>query len=234
MNKKLLKSIVCIASGVGVATSIPFTVSSCGSSSEDVIPSNALPYGVYEITNGILSGFKPGINLSVYDDGKCDTMLIPDEVTVVENSAFLRKIPPFISKLVFSEKSKLTRINYCAFMESSSLTCVDLSNCNNLKFLASQVFESCSALTSVILPNISSTITITGWLFENCSKLNNIKWNSWKGPEKTDIQGNMFQGVASTGTVTVINPIDETHNSAALLAFLQTKGGLPTTGWTAE
>ena len=34
MNKKLLKSILCITSGVAIATSILFTTASCGSSSE--------------------------------------------------------------------------------------------------------------------------------------------------------------------------------------------------------
>ena len=59
MNKKLLKSIVCIAAGVGIATSIPFTTTSCGfSSQDDDVSMNPLPIEVYNIQNNVLKGFK--------------------------------------------------------------------------------------------------------------------------------------------------------------------------------
>mgnify|MGYP006919851586 CR=1 FL=1 len=91
MNKKLIKAIVSVACGLGIAASIPFTVASCGSSSEgDVIPSNALHYEVYEIdeTTNVLKGFKEDIDLNQYKD-TCDTMQIPSKITMIETWAFL-------------------------------------------------------------------------------------------------------------------------------------------------
>ena len=94
MNKKLLKSIICAASGVGVATSIPFAATSCGcSSKDDVIPPNALPYEVYEIdANNVLIGFTEEFlaNPSAYD--MCDTMQIPSRVISVADRAFTKKM----------------------------------------------------------------------------------------------------------------------------------------------
>ncbi len=63
MNKKLLKLIVCIAAGVGIASSIPFTTTSCGcSSSEDDDLNNPLPDEVYDLDGTHLRGFKSGID----------------------------------------------------------------------------------------------------------------------------------------------------------------------------
>lgn len=59
LNKKLLKSIVCIATGVGIAASIPFTTTSCTfSSQDDDVSINPLPIYVYNIQNNVLKGFK--------------------------------------------------------------------------------------------------------------------------------------------------------------------------------
>ena len=86
-------------------------------------------------------------------------------------------------------------------------------------------FFSCSALTSVTFP--SSLEWINGNAFGNCSNLSSITWDAWNGD--TTYQSSSFGGVCQNGTVLVTNPIGS-NDSAALLAFLKTKG-LPK-GWT--
>ncbi len=184
MNKKLLKSIVCIASGVGVATSIPFTVSSCGESSEKI---NALPESVYKINQSThdLEGFKPGISLSIYD-GKCDTMLIPDEVTSITAGAFRDNVvPPFINKIVFSKNSKCNTINGSAF-------------------------KNCSSITSVTL---SGALYVHPSIFEDCSNLSSITWNACV---VTSVASSSFKNISQSGTIKVTNPVNGFNSEALL------------------
>ena len=201
MNKKLLKSIVCIAAGVGIASSIPFTTTSCGcsSSQDDDVSMNPLPEEVYDHDGANLNGFKSEIDWTKYN--MYNTIQIPDSITNIDASAFSdNKVPVFIKHLIIAEKSKLSRINPSAF-------------------------KNCSALTSISFKCNLSTITTAA--FMNCSNLSSITWDAWNGT--TYFNTTSFANVSSKGTVKVTNPIDS-YNSAALLAYLKTKG-LPD-GWT--
>ena len=177
MNKKLLKSILCIASGVAIATSILFTTASCGSSSEK---NNSLPESVYEIDqNNVLKGFKEGINLSQYD-GICDAIQIPARITSVDNGAFtdytneLRsKIPPYITKLTFEEGSNCSSIGNDAFANCSSLASVSFPS--NLETIGQDAFLDCSSLASISLP--SNLKSIDHATFMKCSALTSVDFS---------------------------------------------------------
>ncbi len=170
MNKKLLKSIVCIASSIGVASSIPFATTSCGSSS-DVLPKNVLPYEVYEYDeNNVLQGFKEGVDLSKYD-GICNTMQIPAKVTSVKESAFITaqlktKIPSFITKLTFAEGSNCSSIGTRAFYMCGSLTSVNLPS--SLISVDSAVFDGCTKLQFVDFFNCTKLEVLSSSSFRSC------------------------------------------------------------------
>ena len=218
MNKKLLKSIVCIAWGIGVATSIPFAVSSCGNSSgEDILPGNPLPDEVYIInaSTHVLEGFTQAFldNPNTYD--KYDTIQIPDTVTSVKPSAFENasssQIPPFISHINFSKNSKCTSIGYCAF-------------------------QNCRTITSVYLP--SSLTSMGSSAFQLYSNLTSIVWDGWKGKDATSVSSYAFTQAgeyisdSSLLKVKVTNPIGN-NDSEALVTYLKANAGLPN-NWAAS
>ena len=133
-------------------------------------------------------------------------MQIPASLTSIGINAFYdyhdssSTIPSFITRLTFEENSNCSWIDHCAFY-------------------------GCSSLTSVSFP--SSLTTIGYEAFNNCLNLSSITWDAWNGD--TTYQSSSFGGVCQNGTVLVTNPIGS-NDSAALLAFLKTKG-LPK-GWT--
>ena len=197
---------------------------------------NPLPEEVYNIdTNNVLLGFTTEFlaNPTAYD--MYNTMQIPARVTSIGNLAFYdyadssSRIPSFITRLTFEENSNCGSIGNNTFQNCSSLTSVNLLNCQNLSSINYSAFSFCSALTSVSFP--SSLIEI-GWsIFDICPSLNSITWDRWTGSFDF-LASDAFSRVCQTsGTVTVINPIDDAHNSAALLAYLKQNSGLPE-GWT--
>ena len=225
MNKKLLKSIVCIASSIGVASSIPFATTSCGSSS-DVLPKNVLPYEVYEYDeNNVLQGFKEGVDLSKYD-GICNTMQIPAKVTSVKESAFITaqlktKIPSFITKLTFAEGSSCSKIGQYAFAKAPSLSYIDMVNCmqnftisnnvfggcskltsvnfpNNLSLLYEYAFNKCTALSSINLLNCVKLFSIDMYVFSGCSALSSVKFPK----SLNNIAIGAFKSCSSLNTIT--------------------------------
>ncbi len=192
---------------------------------------NPLPETVYDIDeNNVLKGFKEGVDLSQYD-GICDTMQIPTNVTSVANMAFFNEspasttIPSFIKNLTFGKQSKCTTIGFYSF-RLSTLIVVDLSNATNLEKLIEGAFTQCSVLTSVTFP--SSLTLIGNYAFYINYSLNSIIWNSWNSTATVEATA-FYSGLPAQGTVLVTNPIGS-NNSAALLAYLKTKG-LPN-GWT--
>ena len=203
LNKKLLKSILCIASGVAIATSIPFATTSCGSSSsEEEI--NALPEEVYEIegVTNTLKGFTKAFlnNPDVYSE--YDTMQIPARVTSIGNEAFYsyqkQIIPSFIKNLTFAKEShcfsvgamafndcqSLTSIKFPsslqsigeeAFHRSSALVSIDFSNATNLSRIDGSAFSSCSSLTSIDLSKCNKLNSMESYTFYYCNTLKSIK-----------------------------------------------------------
>lgn len=220
MNKKLIKSIVSVTCGLGVATSIPFVATSCWCSSEDDdVVVNALPEEVYEINSeNVLMGFKDAfLNDSASDIYKdkfkddCDTIKIPDRVTSIGDSAFenssATQIPSFISHINFTKKS----------------------NCSSI---GDRAFINCPYITSVTFP--SSLTTILDNAFKGQSILSSIVWNGWKGVAATTVKQESFLAAGSSSTsqltLKVTNPIGS-NDSAALLVFLKQKAKLPD-NWT--
>ena len=172
-NKKLLKTVLCITSGIGFATSIPFTTTACGSSKPIPVDKKILPYEVYDIDQaGVLNGFKSGINLDEYNDGICDTMQIPASVTSIGDDAFANKIPSFIKNLTFADGSVCSSIGYNTFSLSTFITEVNLLRCTNLSAINSYCFENCVSLTSIIFP--SSLEKIGNLAFGYCTSLTSV------------------------------------------------------------
>lgn len=218
MNKKFFKGLtLAIPVLLGCITACSaFAATSCGcSSSEEKI--NPLPEEVYNINDSnTLLGFTDEFlaNTDAYD--QYNTIEIPVRVKDVYFAAFCifdeqqftpigTKIPPYITKLIFPKKSICWSI-------------------------AGFAFYGCPSLTSITLPNSLANLNDGAYIFKDCSNLTSIVWDSFNvvGPSAFT----QFQNVPEIGTVEVTNPIDEAHNSAHLLEFLQDKCGLPA-GWTA-
>ncbi len=203
MNKKLIKSIVSVTCGLGVATSIPFVATSCGCSSVSPDKINPLPDTVYKYdatNNKKLLGFTDEFLVNQNKYKQYNTMLISTNVNDIAQEAFHGKIPLFITKIIFpAEMPEEIATGYGVFYNNSSIT-------------------------SIVLPGNLKT-TYMG-LFEDCSNLSSITWDAW---DCSSFDG-CFRGVAATGTVKVTNPIDSDYDSAALLTILKQSGELPS-GW---
>ena len=119
----------------------------------------------------------------------------------------------------------LKEIGAFAFCQCSSLTSITLPS--GLETIEDNAFRLSSSLVSVKFP--SSLTKIGSDVFCGCL-LDNIEWNAWTG--NTTLDATSFSNVPQKGTVKVINPTDDEHNSAKLLEYLKTNGGLPST-WNA-
>ncbi len=276
-NKKLLKTVLCVTSGIGFATSIPFMTTACGSSSTKT---SILPDEIYDIDQtGVLNGFKSGINLDEYNDGICDTMQIPASVTRIRDSVFYNNnIPSFIHNLTFENGSNCSSIGYYTFTNCTGLTSVDLSRCTNLSAIGDSVFQNCTGLTSIDLSNCTNLLAIGNNAFKLCNllasitfpdsltqinenafngcsnlssitlpssltKINyaafyeciNLNYIAWDLPNQystnINIGGSVFSGISSTGKVKSLNP---SISSGDFLAWIETKGNFPSSGWEAE
>lgn len=192
----------------------------------------------------------------IYKDNfqNCDTIQIPARVTSIADNAFYANtrstIPSFITNLTFAKNSNcislgerafniwqtleqvnfsnctsLSKINYLCF-QGSKITSIDLSKCTNLSEIGRSAFYLCESLTSVIFP--SSLQKIDHQVF-GVTPLRSITWDAWNG--NTTLGTYSFDDIRQVdGTVTVTNPIDEAHNSQALLDYLKQNGRLPE-GW---
>ncbi len=234
MNKKLFKIAIC---GIPVILGCITACSAISSiktndTTQDVVPSNALPYEVYEIDeSNVLLGFKAGIDLDQYHDGIVNTMEIPSKVTSIDAAAFFENakstIPSFIKNLTFAENSKCSSIDYNAFNQCS-LTSVNLSNCTSLKTISTYVFFQSLSLTSVSFP--SSLTEIQEAAFKYCSKLNYIAWDLPDDYQTSiSIGYYAFWDINSVGSVESFNP---SISSQDLLDWIKGKGNFPSSGWT--
>ncbi len=146
-------------------------------------------------------------------------------LTFIDGSAF--RNCSLLTSVDLSICTNLTVLNNAIFFDCSSLTSISLPS--GLTTIGGSVFEKCSSLTSITFPSSLSTINI--YAFKNCSNLSTITWDAWNG--NTSLQNSSFSSVClDGGTVTVTNPIDDAHNSAALLDTLKQQAGLPE-GWSA-
>ncbi|MDE6476734.1 MAG: leucine-rich repeat domain-containing protein [Mycoplasmoidaceae bacterium] len=169
MKNKLLKTLTCFASISAIGSTIAITSTSCGCSNST---SNILPKNVYDIQDNVLMGFKDDFlnnpKSEIYQDNfkDCDTMLIPANVTSVNEDAFIIStlpftyetiIPSFIKNLTFAKNSNCSSIGERAFYKSS-LNSVILPN--SLITIQDSVFEGCSVLTSVDFSNCANLSSI--------------------------------------------------------------------------
>ena len=266
LNKKLL-NLIALCSGITATVAVGiggviYSLRQEKNGGDEPVDQKVLPEEVYEYTDDTktkLVGFTNQFLANPDAYSEYDTIQIPASVTTINHWAFFNKssrvtlIPPVIARLTFAEGSQCTMIGNTAFGYCSSLTSIDLSNCNNLVniypaafshctaitsinllncvklgLISSSCFSGCSSLTSASFPSSLSTIGSTAFL--NCSNFNSIIWNKWRGG--TSIGSGAFSGISSTGVVKVTNPIDAEHDSAALLASLKTfTSGFPSTGW---
>ncbi len=252
---KTIASITCGLGIVGTIPAIASSCGGQSETEEIINPLPEDVYNIDQ--NNVLKGFTSEFldNPSAYSD--CNTMLIPASVTSIVDNAFYHNyastIPSFIKKVTFAKGSKCNSIGSNTFARedysasTTTLILIDLSKCSSLTTIGSDAFRyntslasitfpsslesigettfgSCRQLISVTFP--SSLKTIGAYAFIGCNLLlNNIKWNAWAG--NTTLDPTSFSGVCRNGIVTVTNPIDDEHNSAALLAYLKQYGGLP-------
>jgi hypothetical protein len=89
-------------------------------------------------------------------------------VTTINSNAFANNL--YVTTVNFP--TSITKIDSGAFSGCTKIAKIDLSLCNNLTTIGSQVFQNCSSLTEVILPNVITNISDR--LFRNCKNLTNI------------------------------------------------------------
>ncbi len=209
-NKKLLKTILCVTSGIGFATSIPFMTTACGSSSTktSILPDEVYKYDPNDST--ILTGFTDEFLADTAKYEQYDTMEIPASVINIDYGAFYNistnatTIPTFVTKLTFANGSKCSVINKLAFY-------------------------ACVPLTSVSFP--SGLTTIGQVAFRYCSMLNYIAWDLPDDYQNINIDNGVFFDIASIGKIKSLNP---SISSGDFLTWIKTKGGFPSSGWEAE
>ena len=183
MNKKLIKTIASITCGLGIVSSIPFIISNCGSSSEDSLPLNVLPYKyllIQENREGKMCFYGAVLELvQEYTDNpeafsQYDTIQIPAYVETARINS-LANFCGLAKKLTFEKKSKFIETTYNCF-SGSSLKSADFSNCTRLTTLAGNCFWGATSLSSVILPpNLSS---IEQNAFGQCAALSSVTFPS--------------------------------------------------------
>ncbi len=165
MNKKLIKTITCVALGLGAASSIPFTAISCKTS--EAWPNNAIPKKYLEIdSEGTIIGFKSDFP---EDYSSYDTLLIPKEVITINVSSFKNKpLNSNIKFLAFEKESKLNKfvLNRTVF---ANIIDIDISNCINLYEISNGQFLSMSLLQKISLPRTIQQIYANA--FKNCTSL---------------------------------------------------------------
>ncbi len=177
-NKKLLKTVLCVTSGIGFATSIPFMTTACGSSSTktSILPDEVYKYDPNDST--ILTGFTDEFLADTSKYSQYDTMKIPASVTSIADNAFynastdVTTIPAFITKLTFADGSNCSVINNNAFDGCSSLTSVSFPS--GLTTIRSSAFSN-SGLTSVDLSNCMNLSSIYQNSFTDCFSIKDIK-----------------------------------------------------------
>ncbi|MDE6476674.1 MAG: leucine-rich repeat domain-containing protein [Mycoplasmoidaceae bacterium] len=177
MNKKLIKTIASIICGLGTTTIIPCVASSCGNSSNNILPKE-----VYKFSDDgkTLLGFKDAFlndpNSKIYKDKftNCDTMRIPANATSIAYFAFIddpakknSTIPNFITKLTFAKESVCSSIELGAFAFCSTLIFVNLPN--SLIEIGNSAFQGCSILTSIDFSNATNLSSIGVSVFRDCS-----------------------------------------------------------------
>lgn len=183
----LLKTLVSITCGLGIISSIPLVSTSCGCSNK--IQIKALPRDVYEIdeTTHTLKAFKDDFlnkpNSEIYKDKFKDynTIEIPSDITSIADNAFVLSgeeaietlIPDFIHNLTFNGGSKIEKIGQFSFYNSTSLTSVNLSNCENLTLINNFAFMNCP-IKSVDFSNCKNLATIASHAFANCSAIDSL------------------------------------------------------------
>ncbi len=226
-NKKLLKTVLCIASGIGFATSIPFMTTACGSSSTktSILPDEVYKYDPNDST--ILTGFTDEFLADTAKYGQYDTMEIPASVTSIAEQAFAPGfasiIPSFIKNLTFADGSKCASIKSGAFYSSHILTSIFP---NGLTTIENGAFNS----SDLISAKIPSTLTEIGVnVFSYSYNLSSIVWDAWQGGTTTSVKPS-FDNVSAKGTVKVTNPTSG-NDSQKLLDYLKENGSLPS-GWT--
>ena len=228
--------------GICNTMQIPVRVTSIGNEAFFNNSKTTIPLFIKNLT------FPDGSNCSTIGDrafrkSSLTSVSFPKSLNEIGNASF--SYCSALASIDLSNCINLTVMNSGAFRKCLSLTSIDLSNCTKLTTLDQGIFYDCSALTSVSFQNCLTTInqlcfynciqltsisfpgslTTVGYeVFKNCSNLSSITWDAWNG--NIVFQSTPFSGVCPDGgTVNVTNPIDDTHNSAALLRYLLDNGG---------
>ncbi len=155
----------------------------------------------------------------------------PGEITYIDLSNCTNLLS--IGQSGFCRRNKLTSIKFPNNLSSIgmnsfgwcySLTTVNLSNCNNLSLIDRNAFTRCSKLTSVVFPSSLTEIGMNA--FNYCVVLNSIIWDGWSGNTTCGYAFSSYSTGTEGCTILSLNPIDNDHNSAALLQYLIDNGNL--------
>ncbi len=144
MNKKLIKTIASVTCGLGIAGSIPFITTSCGSkSSIDVKP---LPYEAFQYSNvkdNTIIGFKKDFWNDPDNYRDCNAIQIPANIVAIDDSFTIASeksyIPSFITIIDLSLCKDLSSINYGFINYCTSIQHILISKSNKTFGLATNV-----------------------------------------------------------------------------------------------
>lgn len=166
-------------------------------------------------TNNNKNSFVIKYGLLVSYNGYDETVIIPEEVTVIGKNAFNSSGPQkYMKKVVMNEN--LTSIEKNAFKNCDALTEVQFNN--SLLYIGKHAFLGCDGLQEINIPSSVKHIYIGA--FKKCRNLNNLTLN--EGLEI--IYRNAFKKCYSLRSVTIPNSVvtignqafGETNNLSAL------------------
>lgn len=141
MNKKILKSLACIVSGLGIVSTIPFISTSCNKQEHkpEPLPVECLKIETDADDNVVLKGFSDEfIQNENKGTGKYSSFVeirVPSNVQVIADNAFYEisgfNIPSRFEQLIFEKDSKLTKMGQAAFF-NAPFKYIDMSSCDLL------------------------------------------------------------------------------------------------------
>ena len=142
-----------------------------------------------------LSGITNTTGVNFYNKSNLLKILLPENLTSIENSAF--KLCSSLTSI--SIPNSVTSIGSSAFSYCKSLTSITIPN--SVTSIGNSTFYYCSSLTSITIPN--SVTSIGDEAFEDCSSLTSITIPN----SVTSIGNRAFSSCSSLTSITIGNSV---------------------------